>query len=761
MDEKELSKRIRDYLNKTLNDKHFRFIDSYCDVADEENGIYVEVKLDHFAYAQILHAIAKQGIKDAELLGVADGREARLYHSPPYDKILAFAKSFDPTLVFTASQADKPELNSQAEKILGDPHKVIKFGFSDSGYLFIDKENMDTVRAVMDRYKIRLDLLVDWLDGVGEMDSIKVNNEGWLLNIDKREVFTNESPQKQEAKEITEFGGHRQPKHNPIKPADKSWFESLRVKHEDLAELLHEVDRLLPRKKRRESGVFWTEAEIGDVLADEILKLTKPDYVVEPCVGGGSLVKKIVPRVKGTMNDISAGHVANCRKIYDGYDWRFTTLDVVRNDTSELIKAWGVPTGKTLLLYTNPPFGTSSTGQIVSKKDEMEGKASRQQAIVYPPTLLKYGKGDLFIPIIGRLIEVAKAQKTCYLAFFSPFGLFCGRERYLKLFGALSKDFRFLKGHVFGGQNFHDINAVKPIALTVWKYSPNANTRHLDLVFDFLDKGGENKRLHFKEMPLLKDGWRYRDGSKYVKTKTKDAIGAPRCDRFNTPNPKYFGVDLKEGSGAELSPDNLKLDKIVLKIPNVPSELAYGLWSASVGMHAFSTSLSVSMHPIYFDNAYVHLPDFTRRESIEILVYSALEALLKNYAEDRIGFFGTNRVFRFGNERLTKGVEHLFDLCKDSPTYDGKTIGDAFELIKQGKVDVTELRRSLKEEVSKRLDAIGYWDYIPIPQEEEDETSSEDEDGSTESEGRGEEPSLAPFEKTRNRKGKDIQRRLV
>ena len=761
MDEKELSKRIRDYLNEALTGKRFKFIDSYCDVADETNGIYVEVKLDHFAPAQIMHAIARQGIKDAKYLGVADGREVRLYAPPPYDRILAFAKSFDPTFAFTASQVDKPDLNSQAEKILGDPDKVIKLGLSDSGYRFIDKENMDTVREVTDRYKIQLNLLVDWLDGVGEVDSIVVNNEGWLLNIDKRVIFTNESPQEQEAIELTEFGGHRRPKHNPIRPADRPWFESLRIKHEDLADVLHEVDRLLSRKKRRESGVFWTETEIGDVLADEILSLTKPDYVVEPCVGGGSLVKNIVPCVKGTMNDISAGHVANCRRIYDGYDWKFTTLDVVRKETSELIEAWGVPAGKTLLLYTNPPFGTSSTSQIVSKKNEMEGKPSRQQVIVYPPALLKYGKGDLFIPIVGRLIEVAKAQKTCYLAFFSPFGLFCGRKRYLKLFGALMKDFKFLKGHVFAGHNFHDINKTLPVALSVWKYSPNVSTRHLDLVFDFLDKSGEKRALHFKEMPLLKDGWRYRDGSKYVKAKTKDAISAPRCDLFDVPNVRVIGVGLKEGSGAEMSPDNLKLDKVVLSIPNVPSELAYGLWSVSVGLGAFRTSYSNPLFPIYMRAAYVHLPDFGKKKTLEILAYSALEVLLKNFAEDRIGFFGTNRVFRFGNERLTKGVEHLFDLCKDSPTYDGKTVGDALELIKQGKVDVTELRRSLKEEVSKRLDAIGYWDFVPIPRTAEDESSAEEEEDSPDSEGRGEANPLASFERPRSKKGKGIQGRLA
>jgi hypothetical protein len=732
MDERELSLKIRDYLNRTSLGYNFKFIDSFCDIADEKNRIYIEVKPDHFAHAQLLHGIAKAGIRKAKFLGVADSREVKLYSPIPFQNILNFATSFDPKLVFSPSQADKPELNSLAEKLLGDPKKIIKFDFQPSKFLYITKDNMKSVREVTDKYRIQLDLLVHWLDGAGETDCIKVNDHGWLVNIERADMFTNEAPSEKSRKELTEFGsgGFRRPKHKPIQQSDAPWFESLRVKHEELADILHEVDRLLSRKKRRERGVFWTEAEIGDMLADEIMELTKPDFVVEPCVGGGSLVKKIVPRVNGTMNDISVSHVNNCKKIFDGYNWNFTTFDVVNTDTDDLIKGWKIPAGRILLLYTNPPFGTVSTNILASKKSELvNGNVSRKQKIVVPTTLLKYGRGDLFLPIVGRLIEIAREHKNCYLAFFSPFGLFCGRKRYMNLFRALMKDFAFLKGYVFAGYNFHDINKTLPIALSIWKYKPNTLTKHNDLSFDFVDKNAEKKTLRFKELPLLKDGWRYGDGSRNVKQKTKDAIGAPRCERFNAPQPKITGVDLKEGSGAEISPDNLRLDKgVIVDIPNVPSELVYGLWSVTVGKHAFGTSLSVSLHPIYFEQCYVHLPDFTKKETLEILAYSALGVLLKNYAEDRIGFFGANRVFRFGNERLTKGVEYLFKLCTDSPVYDNLTVGDIFELLRQSKVDKTKLRKGLIEAVTSRLSKIGYWDYIPIPTfAEDDETKQEGE----------------------------------
>jgi len=93
---------------------------------------------------------------------------------------------------------------------------------------------------------------------------------------------------------------------------------------------------------------------------------------------------------------------------------------------------------------------------------------------------------------------------------------------------------------------------------------------------------------------------------------------------------------------------------------------------------------------------------------------------MRKELEKRFGrrerFLGTFK--RFGGENLTKGVEHLFSLCKDCLVYDGHTISEVFELIRQGKVDTAKCRKEMKDEVSKRLNQIGYWDYVPIPRTE-------------------------------------------
>src|SRR5438093_4174883 len=241
MDERVLSGKITEFLNKTLPGFKFKFIDDYTDIADEKNGVYIEVKPNHFAPAQVLYALAKKKIKDAKYLGVADDQVVNLYVPPPFKTIRGFAVGFDPTLSFDPSNFDKPHLNEEAFKILGKPDKTIKLDFPKTSRLFIDKDNLLAIRKETEKYRIDLDLLVGWLDGIAESDRLEVSKDGWLVAVERLEpnIFTNEVPDTKQ----TRLGG--KPHHNTIRPNDRPFFESLRVRHEDLGEILHEVDRLL------------------------------------------------------------------------------------------------------------------------------------------------------------------------------------------------------------------------------------------------------------------------------------------------------------------------------------------------------------------------------------------------------------------------------------------------------------------------------------------------------------------------------------
>ena len=320
MDEKELSQKIADFLNKYFIDYEFEFIDDFCDVADELHKVYIEVKTNHFAPAQILHAIAKKNISDAKYVGVADIRNVKLYNPPSFENIISFATSFDPELVFTPSQVDKPSLNAKANKLLGIPVQNIKLEFPDEKFFYIDKENIKSIKPVLDKYNIEPHLLIAWLSGVEEKDVLMVTREGWLVNVEKTNRFMNVGSDERKNPQYSGFDGSQKPKHNYIRKSDAILFESLRIHHEDLASILHEIDRLQSRTKRRERGVFWTQEETGNLLSSEVLELTNPDYVVEPCVGDGSLISGMMGKVKGAMNDIDPLHVESCKTMFDGYD---------------------------------------------------------------------------------------------------------------------------------------------------------------------------------------------------------------------------------------------------------------------------------------------------------------------------------------------------------------------------------------------------------------------------------------------------------
>lgn len=85
-----------------------------------------------------------------------------------------------------------------------------------------------------------------------------------------------------------------------------------------------------------------------------------------------------------------------------------------------------------------------------------------------------------------------------------------------------------------------------------------------------------------------------------------------------------------------------------------------------------------------------------------------------------------HRVFKFGGENLTNGAKYLIDTYGDCKI-GAYTIRSVFNRLKEGKyldqID-KKLKILIKEEIEKRLNKIGYWDYIPIPNIYTDEKKS-------------------------------------
>jgi hypothetical protein len=129
----------------------------------------------------------------------------------------------------------------------------------------------------------------------------------------------------------------------------------------------------------------------------------------------------------------------------------------------------------------------------------------------------------------------------------------------------------------------------------------------------------------------------------------------------------------------------------------------------------------MTTYPPAFDNCYVHLPDFTTTETLEILAYAVMSALITemkaSHCDDKIGFVGMRRQFTFGNRTITTGAQYLVDTYGTLPV--GKyTIDSLFTALK-GVKEPDEIDKSLRilirSEMQSRLTTIGYWDYLPVP----------------------------------------------
>ena len=703
-DEKNLQRKICTQLNK--HGYHFeKEIDSYfCDVVDKLTKTYCEVKTHgKFAPQQLLYGLAKENVQDAQFLALANEYEIRIYLPPKFDDILAFAKRISHDLSVSPSSVTSKRFVEEAFNILGNHLQIYNYNGNfkineKQPCIFLDDANYEYFQMILIKYRIDPAKFINAFAKTWSKKSrLRIKN-------DYQTIVDLESDQQVKA--------HRK----IMNKFDKTLIESTRIRAKDVEKIIHKIDELAPQDVRRKRGKYWSGKDVSEIATRLIREYVNPTFIFEPFVGGGSLIRDLVDECDGVVNDIDKSSVDLLEQEWDGYGWKYHRNNILTTHLNEL-NTWlpEFSEDEVFCIYTNPPFGTSSTNALVSTDKEVKNMAkkstkSRKNPIQYGADKKeakyfgdKYGRGDLCIPSLAKMIELIKQKKTGYLSFFSPFGIMLGRKRYMKLLNELLKDFDFVYGEVFDGSMFNGVSKKKPISFTIWKYNKNCNTNPNTLSFWYKEREYQTKVL-----PLLKEGWKYNacdDG---------EEIGTTRNDTFNNPNPKMLKTIL-HNAGSQMIPKHVKK---VLNLSNIPDELIYGMWSITVGHRSLTDCSTI------FDNCHTHLPNFDKKETKEIIAYAILSTLItelksKN-CEGKIDFVGMNRIFKFGGKELTKGAKYLIDTYRDCPmgVY---TIGSVFDRLQQGEdpdeID-KKLRIMIKEEISKRLDEIGYWDYLPIPHSE-------------------------------------------
>lgn len=414
-DEDDLQRKIRKILNK--QGFHFEIVPHTFDLVDKVRKTYIEVKPEDFAPAQILYGIAKEGLKDVVYIGLACAFEVRFYKSPSFEVILDFAKKIDSSLSIPPSNVKKKEWHDEAFLLLGNHWKIYTYKGElnldeSTTEIFVDKENYNYIKQLFEKYNIDPSRFLTYIaDIYAKNQEIKVNNDGWIINTNTGKFFHNTD---REQRGIEEYIGRRD--YSPIRDfRDKTLFESIKIRGNDVIKILHQIDRLEPIKSRRFRGRFFTKDKIGEEIS-KISEAIKPDYIIEPYVGAGTLIDSLVEQYKGAMNDINKGFIDILEKKYNGRGWIFTYINTITTPYEVLIKQWKIPKNKTVLILTNPPFGTSATNILVSKKGEIkDGNESRKVKIDYGGLGDTYGRGDLVIPAIGKLIEIIKKLKGDFL----------------------------------------------------------------------------------------------------------------------------------------------------------------------------------------------------------------------------------------------------------------------------------------------------------------------------------------------------------
>ena len=662
----------------------------FCDIRDSLHGIFIEVKPKAGGYAQLLYGVYREFGSDGErnftpqMLGVANDSEIQFFNVPEYGLLQEFARSIDPSLTLAPSSV-LHNRNAEAQAILGTPFAINHYDEPldfHSPYVFINERNVMYIMSRLERYDVDVrELILKIADVyINQGEIVLLRTGGISDNIDGSTVRAKR-----------------------IRPEDESFVKALRVTPRSVEVLRAHFDEYDRIEDRRVLGKFYTKPELANRVHDIILQHVDPDFILEPYAGSGSLVTPFVD-TPGIMNDISLEDIEIARMTFEGLSWSADNIDcVTQYSAKELVDRWGlrdVWTEKSLI-FTNPPFGSSSVSRLADTETHKGG--SRKIPIAYREEQLKYGRGDLLLPSIGQLIEIMKELGQGYLAFFSPLDIFCGRKRYNALLLQLLSQFEFCEGQILSGSDFNEVNKDKPVAFTVWKFG--GSTRHLDIKFQYGDQ-----EIGLGEGFFLKDGWKYdeRDGDgSMLSVRQGWAMAAPQPPNFHT-SPK--------SGGSQVIPENVK---IPLGVRGIPDEIIYSLWSTIVANSRIDPLVAF---PLPFGGSYTHMPrDFSEKPQQMILVYTLLwnivNELQRNYTHGLIGFAGLHRLLVFGNPEQSRAVRNLIEKYGSEPCMDQdvRTVLQCLRTRNEtGWADDRALRKDLRERLSKLLDDIGYWDHIVV-----------------------------------------------
>jgi len=256
----------------------------------------------------------------------------------------------------------------------------------------------------------------------------------------------------------------------------RAFFSEFRQEYtpRELEGLTANKDRILEDIHRRRTGAFFTPdiwvEEAHKMIAESFGDNWKDEYVVWDCAcGTANLTRnyKFKELYLSTIDESDINTIKDCKYNVDATIFRYDFLASMglENLPEKLKEAFR--TGKKILFFINPPYGTSKHYDI-DKGTSKTGIAKNKINEEMLKRKLGFSARQLYCHFIFKIAHIQKQHPgKISLGIFAPTS-FLAADSYIKFNRFFQKSITYNSGIIFNARHFADVKGFWGISFTTW-----------------------------------------------------------------------------------------------------------------------------------------------------------------------------------------------------------------------------------------------------------------------------------------------------
>lgn len=241
------------------------------------------------------------------------------------------------------------------------------------------------------------------------------------------------------------------------------------------AKLIQNCDRLLENEKRRRDGAFFTPQmwveEADKMISKHLDAEWKHNYVVWDCAAGtGNLTAdfKFKDLYVSTLNaeEIDIQEQGGINEDATKFQYDFLSEEGIDGVPEKLKKAF--ESGKKVLFFINPPYGTANNLEAIKKGGSKEGMALTEVNKIMLQENIGASAQQLYSQFLYKIMKLKmKYDNKVVICVFSP-PLFLTGESFEGFRKAFLPNFDFKYGMIFQASEFADVASNWGISFSIW-----------------------------------------------------------------------------------------------------------------------------------------------------------------------------------------------------------------------------------------------------------------------------------------------------